>query len=906
MRWISYRLGVLFGLLSACVTIVQAQEVAMADRAPRFLVRAASGAVPVDADRAPVLRRRLSLDLRDVPLGEALATIARESGLRLGYSSKVVPVQRTVRLVAEDITLGGALSSVLFDVGVDVLFERDGQAAIVPRMPVTVQPPVGTVVGRVTDAKSGAGLAGATVVIEGTSRSGTTGNDGRYRIAEVPPGTYTVRARYIGYAPATVSVTVSADQEATADLALGKSAQRLDEVVTTGTVVPTEVKALPTPVSVISDSEIALQRPHTVQELFRQLVPTAVSWDMPQLPVQTAFAVRGASTFSAGTGQLKVFVDGIEVASPTLAGVDPASIERIEVVRGPQAAAIYGSDAIGGVMQIFTKRGDPTKTRPQIDAEAALGVIQTPYAGFGGVLRQGYKGSAYGGGSDVSYNVGAGYSHTADWLPNGELSAQSSPSIYGGMHFAKGILDVDMSGRYYTQNDPIVLNPLLSQTGFVPFAKPNYQPSQYQSQTFGARVSAVPNKWWRNTLTVGLDHLTQDVAQTRPRLTTPDDTLLTVDNQSRTKASIGFNSSLQGALGSGLSGSLTLGFDHWSLPISEFSTDGALSTSGTIKLAPGAAIDASRTITNNTGYFAQVQLGFRDALFLTGGLRAEQNTNFGDSLGTPLSPRAGLSYAQPLGQAIVKLRGSYGRAIRAAAPGLALGDLSASSVTLPNPSLGPERQQGWDAGVDVVFADRGSISLSYFDQTADNLIQRVLVAATPILTFQNQNVGRVKNTGVEIEGTLSAGPIAVRAQYGYTRSRVAQLPANYSGDLRLGDQSLLTPKHTAGGAVVFSPLRGTSVAAGLSYVGSWTYYDVLTEVSCFGGTGSCQPGPGFRGYLISYPSIVKLNLNVSQQITPLIAGFVSVDNLTNSYAYELYNTNPVMGRITTAGVRVHL
>ena len=62
---------------------------------------------------------------------------------------------------------------------------------------------------------------------------------------------------------------------------------------------------------------------------------------------------------------MKVFVDGIEVANPTTAAVDPNSIERIEVIRGPQAAAIYGSDAIGGVIQIFTKRGDPTLSHPR-------------------------------------------------------------------------------------------------------------------------------------------------------------------------------------------------------------------------------------------------------------------------------------------------------------------------------------------------------------------------------------------------------------------------------------------------------------------------------------------------------------------------------------------------------------
>ena len=67
--------------------------------------------------------------------------------------------------------------------------------------------------------------------------------------------------------------------------------------------------------------------------------------------------IRGTSTLLYGLGGMKVFVDGIEVAFDIVAGIDPNIIERIEVIRGPQAAAIYGSDAVGGVVSVFTKRG---------------------------------------------------------------------------------------------------------------------------------------------------------------------------------------------------------------------------------------------------------------------------------------------------------------------------------------------------------------------------------------------------------------------------------------------------------------------------------------------------------------------------------------------------------------------
>jgi outer membrane receptor protein involved in Fe transport len=901
----SVGLAILVGLV--LVRGAKAQEIATAshERGPRFLLAMATKVVPIDVSKTAVLARRLDLELEGATLKQALAAIEAQSGLVLAYSDDAVPLDKRVHLRAEAITTAAALTDVLLDAGVDVVFKADGSAALVRRPPPAQN---GSISGRVTDAKTSAAIPGATVVIDGTSLSATSDNDGRYRLTEVHAGTYSVRARYIGYAPRAVSVTVSADQEATADFALEKSVQRLDEVVTTGTVVPTEVKALPTPVTVISDTFIAQQRPHTFQELFRQAIPTAVSWDLAGSPQVTGFSVRGASTLNTETGQMKVFVDGVEAADLSFAGVDPASIARVEVIRGPQAAAIYGSDAIGGVIQIFTKRADPNLVRPQVDVEAALGMVQTPYAGYGGVLRQTYTAAVRGGGSDVSYNFGGGYSHTGDYLPTGEISRQSIPSAYGGMHYARGIITADVSGRYYVNDAPSVLPPAVLQTGIASLSKPFYWLYQFQKQTMGSRITVAPTSWWRHTVTVGFDRQTFDRTQTQPRLTTPADTFLFVQNGSETKTSIAYNTSAQGTLGAGLTGSLTAGFDHYSLPTTFWNTSGALNTTGTIQTDSSQPVSATRTITNNTGYFAQVQLGFHDVLFLTGGLRAEQNTNFGDSLNTPLSPRAGLSYVQPIGAATLKLRGSWGRAIRAPDPGFKTAFVSAGQVVLANALLAPERQHGWDAGMDAVFGSHGSVSVTYYNQTADNLIDLEQLAAEPVVTYQYQNVGRVKNTGVEIEAGMSIGPLQLKSQYGYTRARVEQLALHYTGDLLVGDQTLAIPKHTAGASLSLTPHAGTTVSTGLTYVGSWNEYDSIGEFRCLGGTGPCPPGFlstfAFRDFITAYPGFVKVNASLSQQLTRVMSAFVSIDNLTNNQTHEFSNSDVVMGRISTVGFRL--
>src|SRR5260370_16293309 len=148
--------------LLAFATIASAQESAAsaASRAPRFLLASAGRPLPVDVSRTPLLRQRLSLDLDDIPLKAALTAIAHQSGLDLVYSDDVLPFGAPVSLRAEGITVAAALTDVLADANVDVLFSRNGRAALVPRGKAGVLD-TGSVRGRVTDAKTGQPIPGA-------------------------------------------------------------------------------------------------------------------------------------------------------------------------------------------------------------------------------------------------------------------------------------------------------------------------------------------------------------------------------------------------------------------------------------------------------------------------------------------------------------------------------------------------------------------------------------------------------------------------------------------------------------------------------------------------------------------------------------------------------------------------
>jgi outer membrane receptor protein involved in Fe transport len=876
----------------------------------RFLMAAWSPPREVDVTKAEVLGRRVSLDQTAATLGEALRQITRQADLEMIYSSHVVPLEKPVAVPSGRLTVATALTRLLSGLSIDVSVMTGGALALLPRSadPRSGNPgeraDSGVVTGRVTERGSGSALEGAVVTIERLGRSTTSGADGRYRIEGVPVGRYLVRARYIGYAPAGVQIEIRAGEETAADLELERSAQELDQLVVTGTVVPTEVKALPTPVSLIDAEDIALQRPRTVQELFRSAVPGAVGWDYSATPYNTQFSVRGASSLSTTTNSMKVFIDGVEAANAGFAQVDPASIARIEVIRGPQAAAIYGSEAIGGVVQIFTKRGTAEPGQPEVSGEAAAGLVQTPYAGTESAFRQDYKASIRGGESALGYHVGGGYSRLGNWLPNGEVSRQTAPSIYGGASLTRGVVGIDLSARYYVHNTGNnLINPELLESGFVPFSRPSFQPSENRNQTVGLQLKFLPASWWRATLSAGVDDMSFEVVQDRPRLTTPADTLLLVASRKEIKRSLGITTTVEPDLPGGISGALTAGIDYWTRPVEQWLAFNALNTSGNIATADGGATLATRTVTDNSGYFAQAQIGLQDAVFLTAGLRAEENSDFGDSLGVAVLPRFGVAYVLPAGALTLKLRGSWGRAIRAPSPGQKLGFVSATSIQLPNPRLGPERQQGWDAGLDLAFESIGSLNLTYYDQTADNLADVVVLQTSPTPTQQFQNVGRVKNRGVEVEASASHGPWTLRAQYGFARARVDRLSPTYAGDLIVGDQPLLRPKHTAGAALSFAPGARTTLSVGMTYVGSWTYYDEVARFRCRGGTGPCAPGPGLRGYFMEYPDFLKINLNAWRQVSDHVIAFVALDNVTNNESFEASNLTPVRGRSTTVGFR---
>ena len=364
------------------IGVAQAQApgdgVKLAAAGPRFLTVGAghsSDAAPAwrDASNAAVFRKTISVDLKDVSLGEALSTIAQQAGLRLTYSAAVVPLDARVTFSAANLTVGAVLSAVLYDTGVDVLLTSHGQAALVKRGALDGFQG-GTVTGRVTDSLSGQGIAVATVTVVGTGLSARSGEDGRFRMTDVPVGEHTVRVVRIGYSAVTKPVTVLPDQEATLDFALTPQAMQLEEVVAIG-YGTTERRELTGAVSSVTADQVSSAPVTSLdQALLGRSAGVQVVTSSGQPGAGAMVRIRGGNSISAKNDPLYV-VDGVPITTNLddgttgtilgegmrglnpISGLNPEDIESIQILKDAAAGAIYGARAANGVVLITTKHG---------------------------------------------------------------------------------------------------------------------------------------------------------------------------------------------------------------------------------------------------------------------------------------------------------------------------------------------------------------------------------------------------------------------------------------------------------------------------------------------------------------------------------------------------------------------
>ncbi|HWG52174.1 MAG TPA: SusC/RagA family TonB-linked outer membrane protein [Gemmatimonadaceae bacterium] len=250
--------------------------------------------------------------------------------------------------------------------------------------PLSAQSPGGTVRGRVTDGTTQQPLAGVTITIG--PRGTLTENDGAYVISGVPAGADTVRARMLGYAPATQAVTITDGGSATADFALNQRAISLSQVVVVG-YGHQRAGDIAGAVKQVNTGEFNTGTVISPQMLIQSKVAGVQVVDNNEPGGGISIRIRGATSVNASSEPLYV-IDGMPVSAGSGGGLsagrdplnflNPEDIESITVLKDASAAAIYGANAANGVVLIKTKSGSGGPHIQYSGSVAASSVTRLP------------------------------------------------------------------------------------------------------------------------------------------------------------------------------------------------------------------------------------------------------------------------------------------------------------------------------------------------------------------------------------------------------------------------------------------------------------------------------------------------------------------------------------------------
>ncbi|HXT18650.1 MAG TPA: TonB-dependent receptor plug domain-containing protein, partial [Gemmatimonadaceae bacterium] len=226
----------------------------------------------------------------------------------------------------------------------------------------------GTITGRVTAVGTGEPLADARVMVVNSSLATQTGSDGRYTLRGVPTGNLDVRVLRVGYTEQKKPVQVTAGVAATLDFSMAQAIVQLQEIVTTATGDQRKVE-LGNSLSTINAAQQVETKPiNGLADLLTAKAPGVIVQPPNMTGAAPVVRIRGANSLSLNNDPIYI-VDGIRINSSTIGAnlggtnwsflntLSPEEIEDIEIVKGPSAATLYGTDATNGVIVVTTKKG---------------------------------------------------------------------------------------------------------------------------------------------------------------------------------------------------------------------------------------------------------------------------------------------------------------------------------------------------------------------------------------------------------------------------------------------------------------------------------------------------------------------------------------------------------------------
>ena len=764
-------------------------------------------------------------------------------------------------------------------------------------------PTSGIVAGRVVDRTSNLPVADAQVSLPDGQRGALTAADGTFRIVGIPIGTVRIRASRLGYGAETRVVEVRPGSEAQADFALNAITPALDAVVVTATGEGQRRRESGASVGQIRlDSAVVLTGvPDFAAVLGGRSAGVRVETGSGTTGTGARVRIRGSNSVSLSNDPLLI-IDGVRVSASSssstisLGGqspsrindLNPADIENIEIIKGPAAAALYGTAAANGVIQVTTKRGRAGRTRWNSYAEygqqhsvsnfpanyAQIGVtsggarttnctidqrtqglctaiadslaVFNPLEAYNPLRvgnRQAYALSASGGGEQATYYIAGTVEQEQGVFDPNKLSrsnlranirAQLAPTVdatitagYLWSDLQLPLNDNSSYGSLGSGLDGLAFNCSPATPCGADTRSHGYKTGQLPQELFaietgqdmrkfvgGVNVNWRPLSWLAAVATVGADIGNRFDHQTIP----PGLVVASADMAEGQRRANRFELSTYTANG-GLTASRQLTHEwHSTTSVGvQYVREGAFGTQafgqrltpGTGSLSGTNALfsvseETSRNIT--VGAYVQQQVALGDRLFVNVGLRADRNSAFGSNFGAIVYPSASASWVlseepyfhAPAWVNSLRLRAAYGEsgqrpgvrdAIEYYTPvAVSMDGVDVPAITLGNPGnagLQPERSAEAEFGVDAsLFEDRVSTELTYYDKaTTDALVLRRLAPSLGLTTTRYENLGRVRNRGVE--ALLRIVPLrTARVTYELTatgslnRNRVEDLGAN--------------------------------------------------------------------------------------------------------------------------------
>jgi vitamin B12 transporter len=616
--------------------------------------------------------------------------------------------------------------------------------------------------GTIVDATGGAiGGVAVTAVAEGHPATiagmAISKADGSYSLA-ISAGRYHlrfVRSPFVSL-ERVVEVRTGEKQVLNSQLVL----ERLSaSVIVTAEVEPTLLDQATAPVSIIPREEIEARQSVSVADALLFTPGVAIARTGAQGGTASIFLNGGNSNFT------KVLVDGTPINPPGSAvdfsGLTLDNIDKVEIVRGAESA-IYGTDAVSGVIQLFTHRGETRIPETSMFAEGGSFSSARGGGDFGGML----------GGFD--YAGAAAYFQTDGQGPNDRFINRTLSGNFG-YRFSDSN-QIRLTIRNNTSNAGIPGQTLLE----PPSRFQHYDQSVFSAN---ARWNFSTGRHWRHEISGGESY-------TRQHNDNPTQSFyLEGPNSYCPQANPGSVATSQFC---DFTGESRFKYNRANVTAQ---TSYALSNFGVtagyeyeVENAFLTSVNANHARRNNQGGFLDFRYRPVRRIMLNFGERAEANANFG----TRVVPRVGAAVVLHSSAGIIGdtlLRGFYGQGIKEPRFDQILGD---NFGDLGNPLLKPESSRNWTAGVEQkLLNDRLRLSTEYFYTSFYNLVSFAFLPSGTGFFF---NTDRALARGINVTGQTKFNRwLTLAGNYTYSDTRVLQAPNAFDPTEQPGNHLLRRP-----------------------------------------------------------------------------------------------------------------